>query len=282
MRPGATAPDPWREDRIDGAGSTGEAVADAARTYSFAGGPRLVVVADSDALKEPDALAAILGPPRSIADLPSVCVLLAKGLDERKRLSKALLAGAAVVECEPVAEVDREAWISHLAAAKGVALGADVVDRLRVLEPWTLDGVAREIEKFVICSETGHSREAREALAAGTSGPAAELYLRAIFERDRAAAIRAVAGFADRPEESFPLLGLLAWNVRQLALFSATGRTDRVPPFAADRLRSWRPLWKMAETLRFQRALGELDFGLKQTRLVPLGLWTALACRFCR
>jgi hypothetical protein len=87
-------------------------------------------------------------------------------------------------------------------------------------------------------------------------------------------------------DESLPLLGLLAWNTRYLALALAdSGRAlkgQKMNPYLAERLQRWTKLWKISEVLELQSELAALDLSLKQTPLLPLGVWSELVARFCK
>jgi hypothetical protein len=103
--------------------------------------------------------------------------------------------------------------------------------------------------------------------------------------RKLALALPRVRAFADRPDEALPLLGLLSWNVRQLALLCADRekgtRSAKLNPYLAEKLNRWSRAWKSAEIEALQSELCALDFGFKQTPLLPLGLWSELVMRFC-
>src|SRR5262249_2791374 len=106
------------------------------------------------------------------------------------------------------------------------------------------------------------------------------------FSRDLKRTLRTVENFADQLDEALPLLGLFAWNVRHLALVladqKAGTRVVKLNPYAADKIRAWARAWKLEEAMELQKRLEEMDFGLKQTPLLPVGLWSDLVIRFCR
>ncbi|MCM2323962.1 MAG: hypothetical protein NDJ90_11940 [Oligoflexia bacterium] len=276
------------EETLDGTETTADAVLEAAQSPSLGGGLRFIVIRDAHALKELDALAELLLPRGTRDTLASVCVFLSKDLDGRKKFSKTLVERAAVVSCEDIPEGEREAWIQYLLKRRGLVVPIEetgpLVARLVALDPWSLDIVDQELEKYSLAQSTPGTSASDVLLGGAAVGEAGgtELFLEAFFARDLKAALRIAEGFADQPDESLPLLGLLSWNTRQLALVVSGARGVKLNPYVAERLQRWARRWKLPEVLDLQAELAELDFGFKQTALLPLGLWSRLVMRFCR
>lgn len=268
------------EEVLDGTEVPASAVVDSAQSLSLGGGIRFVVVREAHALKESEQLSVLLGPSLPKNQIQSVCVFLSKDLDGRKKFSKLLIEKAAVVPCEEVPEEDREAWIGYLAKRRGLELPAELVVQLRSLDPWTLDIVDQELAKFSISQDP--------AVVLGSLGEqtGSDEFLEAFLGRRLTESLKAVESFAESPEISLPLLGLLSWNVRYLALVIADRekgtRTVKLSPFLAERFSRWGRKWSQAEVVKLQNRLAELDFGIKQTARLPLGLWSSLVMEFCR
>lgn len=267
------------EETLDGAEVDGGVVLDAARSLALGGGIRFIVVREAHALKGAEALEPLMSG-RSRADqLSSVCVFLSRDLDGRRKFSRLLLEKAAVVPCEEVSERDREAWIGYLAKRRGVALDAGLASKLIALDPWSLDIIDLELEKLEL---SGGDADAVQGSGAGPGG--ADEFLDAFFTRDLKTSLRCIRAFAEKPDESLPLLGLFGWNVRQLALVVAARRRKMPPPklnpYVADRIQAWARKWTLAEVVELQEWLEELDFSLKQRPLLPLGLWSSVALWF--
>jgi DNA polymerase-3 subunit delta len=275
---GAALASGFAEEVLEGTEVTGAQVVDSAQSLPLGGGLRLVIVRDAHAIRDPEPLTGLLAAgPLAREELPSVCVFVSKDLDGRKKLSKQLLEKAAVVPCEEVPEPERDAWIAYLAKRRGVTLAPECVAQLRSVDPWSLDIMDQEIDKFSLTEDP-------ETLLGGVSPElGGEAFLEAFFARNLRKATLALGGFSDHPDESLPLLGLLAWNARYLALSLGGGeRTTKLNPYLAERLRRWSKHWTLADALALQEALMELDFGIKQTAKLPLGLWTTLVLRFGR
>jgi DNA polymerase III delta subunit len=265
------------EETFDATEIDSGTILDAALSPSLGGGVRLIVVRDAHALKNPETLDSLFGPSASREEIPSVCVFVSKDLDGRKKFSKTLLEKAAVVPCEEVAEGDREEWILYLARSRKLEPSPELVAQLTTLDPWNLDIIDQEFEKLSLAGD-------EEALLCGGGplggGPA---FVEAFLSRDIRSAMERVGKLADS-DESFALLGLLGWNVRQLALVVGSGGREQIklPPAFADRFRRWRKMWELREVLELQARLADLDFKAKQTPLSPLGLWSSLVSAFCR
>jgi DNA polymerase III delta subunit len=271
----------WGEEVFEGNETDVAVILDSALSPSFSGGVRLIVVQEAHALKNPENLSSLFGPPQKLSELASVCVCIAKDLDARKKFSKVLIEKAAVVPCEGVAEDQREVWVRYLAKRRGLDLTPTSVMQLNVLDPWSLDRVDQELEKYsvagslaeVILDDTGTSFEADQ-------------FLESFFSRNLAAALPQVSRFAHQVDEALPLLGLLGWNVRQLAVViddrNHGTRYSKLNPYLVDRFRRWSSKWSLGEVIQLQNELLNLDFSLKQTPLLPLGLWSHLVTQYCR
>lgn len=274
------------EEVFDGSSASISSILDSAQSLSLGGTQRFIVVRDAHALKEQELIAGLCGTRARKEELTSVCVFLSKDLDGRKKSSKMLIEKAAVVACDEVLESERDAWIGYLAKRRGMTLQAEHIPRLVALDPWSLDIVDQELEKFSLSQSSDSFLE--EASGASTAHLSDD-FLAAFFSRNLKASLRVIESFAEHPEESLPLLGLFAWNVRHLALTiafkeGAGGNKEalRLSPHIADKLRHWSRHWSMAEVLELQSYLEDLDFSLKQTPLLPLGLWDSVALRFAR
>jgi len=137
--------------------------------------------------------------------------------------------------------------------------------------------------------KTGGVAAGEVLLAGGVSFGAlggADAFLECFFARKLGVTIARVEAFADQPDESLPLLGLFAWNVRQLALIVCDQkrgtRHAKINPYLAERFVRWAKHWPLEDIERLQERLMEVDFGFKQTPLLPLGLWSGLIQEFCR
>jgi DNA polymerase III delta subunit len=274
----------WGEEHFTATSTLdAESIVDAACSLTLGGGTKLVVVQDAHLLKKPEPLAQLFGPSKKKEDLPSVCIFLSKDLDGRKKFSKLLVEKAAVIHCEEVAEDQRESWIQYLAKRRKVEieLTPHLVMKLSTLDPWSLDIIDQELEKYSVAGL------AEEVFLEGSGRVGGmEVFIDQFFQRHLQASISHVSYFADAPDEALPLLGLLGWNVRQLAVLLSDRengtRYAKLAPYVEERLRKWSGKWTLSEILRLQQELANLDYKMKQTPLLPLGLWSSLVTEFCR
>ncbi|MGK5086940.1 hypothetical protein WDW86_05235 [Bdellovibrionota bacterium FG-2] len=265
------------EHTFDGAQALEASILEAAQSMSLGGGAQFIVVKSAHLLKKPDELAELMGPQIKVHEAPWVCVFVSDELDGRRKFTKTLVDKAAVVACEEVLEAEREAWVNYLSKRKDADLGAALRASLCVMEPWSLDVVEREIEKFQL-------NPSDYAVAGETKGAKSDEFIEVFFQRDKKRALHLGEGLFGSPEDALPLLGLLSWNVRHFALWLSTGgpqdaglrRELKMNPYTAERFRKWAPRWKLHEILALNEELSRLDFSQKQTPLQPLGLWSSL------
>jgi DNA polymerase III delta subunit len=275
----------FREAVLDGSECETSEVLDAAQSLALGGGGKLVVVKQAHQLKQPEPLLDLCGTEFvKVSDGASVVVFLSKELDQRKKFTKGLLERAACVPCEEIVEGDREAWVGYLAKRKSIQLSPHEVASLRAMDPWSLDGVDRELEKM----ESATTPADREAvLLGGAEGAGAtEIFVDAFFRRDLKRALPEVRHFADSPEAALPLLGLLSWNTKMLIGLlkdrETGGRETKLGSFLQDRFNQYQRDWTLHEAIALQAALARLDFSAKQTPRDPLGTWTSLVLDYCR
>ncbi len=277
----------FNESVLDGQECDVGEILDAAGSLALGGGGKFVLVKQAHALNQPDSLLSLctsefVNP----AEGAAVVVFLSKDLDQRKKFSKGLVEKAACVPCEEILEDDREAWTQYLAKRKGIALTETEVALLRAMDPWSLDGVDRELEKM----ESAPSAADREGVLLGGVGAegrgASESFVEAFLTRDLSRALPEVRHFADSPESALPLLGLLGWNTKMLVGIlrdrEVGTRETKVGSFLQDRFSRYTRAWTLADAISLQSALARLDFSTKQTPRDPLGNWTELVMRFCR
>lgn len=260
-------------------------VLDAAQSLSLSGGAKFVVVKQAHLLKNPEPLMELCTSefmsPESGA---SVTVFLSKDLDQRKKFSKSLMDKAACVTCEETPEHERESWIQYLAKDKTIALTANEAALLYAMDPWSLDGIERELEKMTL-AVTPEDREA--VLLGGLEGKGAtESFVEGFLLRDRKRALPEVRHFAGFPENALPLMGLLAWNVKMLIGVlkdrEAGTRETKIGSYLQDRFSRYQREWSLVEAIALSHSLAEIDFSTKQTPRDPLGFWTDLVVKYCR
>lgn len=267
---------PFCETQLEGSEVTAAQVLDSAQSMSMMGGLRFTLVKQAHLIKDLDQL-------EPLFNSTNVTVLLAKDLDQRKKFSKKLVEKAAVIPCEAIAEGDRESWVHYLAKRHELVLNEQEVIFLRALDPWSLDLIERELEKLKQCVSTD---DRLLTLAGSLSQGSSENFIEAFFTKQRNFAFSFVQSFADVPEEALPLLGLISWNTRMLALVlkdrEAGTRDVKLGSFLIDKFNRYSRHWKLNEVIELQHHLAEIDFSIKQTPRPALALWSQLVLRFCK
>lgn len=272
-----------REELFEGSEVDGFTVADSLMSPSLFGGVKLAVIRNAHLLKNPEALLELMGPVQNLKKegIPAVCVCLSKDLDARRKFSKQLVEKAAVIACDEVNEAQKSAWIQYLAKRRKLELPAPVILKLSSLDPWSLEIIDQELEKYSLSDFSSDV-----ILEDATQSPGGEVFLERFFQRDLKNALPLVSHFADSPESALPLLGLFGWNVRQFSVWISdreTGaRNSKPSPYTLEQFRRWSPKWNLTDLLELQEELAWIDYNFKQTPLLPLGLWTTLVTRFCR
>lgn len=254
------------------------AILDEAQSLSLGGGVRFLIVRDADLLKNAEDLRALSGESKPLADLNSVVICISSSLDQRKKFTKELITHAAVIECESVREDERETWISYLSKQMGVNLSNESIAQLSALEPWSLELIENEIKKYALNPDT-----AVLGLGDGSAG-AESIYLEALFERNAKKGLGLTKSVSSDPAVHLPLLGLLSWNARHLALVIAESQSGsrklKINPYVAQKLNRWKSKWPLEDAIRLQHALHDIDFATKQTPKLALGLWSELLSEF--
>jgi len=264
-------------ERVDASESSGAEVVDHARSLFLGAARKLVWVSQAHALSDLERILEWKGQADATGESADVTLLcVSKDLDARKKTSKALIEHALVIECAEVPEAERRDQIVQVAAwlrKKGPAglpevLPEEVIDACLALDPWTLGGVASELEKEFLLQEV-LNRPERAAFA--PPADRARQFLDHFLARDYAQAWPGARWVANRPEEALPLLGLLSWSVKQLLL----------PEGPGFRLARYQRAWSRSELLALQKALAEIDFASKQSQASPLGQWSRLVVDYC-
>jgi DNA polymerase-3 subunit delta len=178
---------------------------------------RLVEVRDADAFVDDDveALAAYFERP-----CPETVLCLVMGdVDERGRLAKLLVKSPAVLVCrfDHPKEWEMPRFVERRAKRMKVSLQPGAADALAMTVGNDLTLLERALEKLSIAVEGDVSVDDVGHHVADTHMEDAFAWVRAVARADREAALRATAALQAAREEPLRLLGLLAWQLRQIA-----------------------------------------------------------------
>ena len=281
---GDDKPNDFNFEKWDGSEVTMDSILDSTQSFSMMGGTKLVLVRNADEIKNMDLLADYLKnlddmDPKDFDAYPSILVLVSKGFDGRKKSSKLIQEHAAVIPCEEVAEQDREPWIDYLAKRRALVLSQEERLTLRGQDPWSLEIVDSELSKLELVGDDQLLRS--ESLLSGVSSYARDEFIDAIFCRDRKRAMGLMHLFSEEVEVQLPFLGLLSWNLRHLKLLileqeTRARSTEKRNPFLMKNLERWRRHWTLKSIQELEHSLFEIDFSLKNTRLMGKGLWMSV------
>ena len=211
-------------DRLHGGTATLGQVIEAARTLPMMAPRRVVIVLHAEHCLTPkretqataadqEAFEAYLATPQSHVTL----VLVAGGLDKRRKIVKRLLEAAVVVMCGVVETVaDAERWITRRMAAEGVAIEPAAARLLAAAAGPDLARLRGDVERLLLFAAGQASVGPEEARA--IAGPAAAYddwaVARAIERGHAADALRELALMMESGAAPYMVLGQLAWVAR--------------------------------------------------------------------
>lgn len=227
-------------------------VIDLASTFPMGGGRRLLVIREADRLRGDG-----VEPLKSYLERPNLksCVVFSDPhFDRRRALHKALVAGAARVDCGPLDDARAAVWVRDRLRARGFGLSNDLADA--IVAGGAGAGLARldaELQKLM--SALGAPRPIGAAdLALLADVPRVDDAFRLavqILRGDRGAAILAARALLRSGEDPVHLLGGLAWYFRT-ALKARSAASRRLPPRETTALYGLDP-WRVE---KFQQEVG--------------------------
>jgi len=250
---------------------------------SLFGGTSLLVIRRAEALSTASEEAVLAVVPR--LDERARLVLVAKGLDQRRRLHATWAkAGAAVAFPRPEPRAV-PGWVLTLARERGHAIGPATVERLLERTGMDLARVDDELEKLSVSvgPNAPIERPQVEALVAATRAHAIEELADRLARRDLRGAIRSLRGLLASGEPPLRIVAFLASNLRRALhvceLLAAgvpeaqvAGRLG-MPPWLVSRQASRGSPDALEAALA---ALAELDVALKSSRPEAAAFETAV------
>ncbi len=277
-------PNDFNFEKHDGSDAEISTILDAAQGFSLMGGTKLILVRNAEELKQQEMLVEYFESIESHApvdgsELSNVIVFISKNFDARKKATKKIQELVATISCDEVSEQDREPWIGYLAKRRGLALKNDELTILRGLDPWNLEIVDQELSKLELVADEEELR--KQVLLSGVDAFARDDFIDALFCRDQKRAMKWMYLFCEEIEVQLPILGLVSWNLRHLKLILLEEKTksrsgEKRNPYLQKNLDRWKRNWTFDTIQEFEHGLFEIDFSLKNTRLMGKGLWTSL------
>jgi DNA polymerase-3 subunit delta len=212
--------------------------------------------------------------------IDSTCVVLvAEKLDGRRKLSAVAKKQGFVVTCEPLDTRALIDWIAERVRVKGHAMDREVAELLAAIAGPELAYVNDAIERLSLFAGAGNPIDEAavgECVARVRTADTWAL-VDAVGKRDLASALRILADVYDPRDRGLPLLGAVAWSIRQLAKFHAASASGASQDEAARKAGVFQPfrareIAQKARTIRAKEVerwlllLAETDVALKSSR----------------
>lgn len=287
----------FNEDRFT-AGEVGiETILAAARTVPMMANRRFVLVRGaerwdaSDATSPSDAVAQYATHP---AD--STClVIVASKVDGRRKLAQVARRQGFFVPCDPLDPRALPGWIASRFEAKGHSIDRGVAELLAELTGPDLSSVDDAIERLSLYAGANRPIDEDTVGVCVARVRTADTWalVDAVRARDLARGMRTLADAYDPRERGLPLLGALAWSMRQLARAQAAATAGCSPDEAARRAGVSQPgrVREIVATMRtvttkeverWMLVLADTDLALKSSRRPPDAILEEMLTRLCR
>jgi DNA polymerase III subunit delta len=226
----------------------------------------------------------------------STCLVLsAQKIDGRRKLAAVARKNDFAVACEPLAPREMPAWIRARFAAKGQAIEAEVAELLAEIAGTSLAYVSDAVERLSLYAGEGNpvTEDAVSECIARVRTADTWALVDAVGARDLARALGLLADTYDPRDRGLPLLGAVAWSIRQIARYGAAVDAGASSDEAARRAGVFQPyrareLAKKARTLRGKEierwllVLAETDVALKSSRRPPQAILEEMIVSLCR
>jgi DNA polymerase-3 subunit delta len=277
------------EDLFDAGEVDAETVISAARTLPMMAKRRLVVVRSVERWEpkgeaKEDAKPAAKGRGAALDRLaeygagpsPTTTLLLVAGkLDARRRLVVLAKKEGFIVECETPPRNALPSWLARRAKERGKTLAPGVGELLSEIagpELARLDDAIERLSLFVGAEPEIGEDAVADAIVGVRPSSVWEL-VGAVGRHDLGAALAALARIYEPKDRGLPLLGTLAWSMRQLIRFQAAtarglsppdaAKVAGAPPFKAGDLAAQVKQLRPGELSRWVLVLSEVDLSLK-------------------
>jgi DNA polymerase-3 subunit delta len=224
----------------------------------------------------------------------TVLLLMATKLHGQRRLVTSAKKGGFLVACTELPRRDLPTWIERAAKARGHRIAPEVSDLLAEIAGPELGYVADAVERLSLYVGDGApitEDAVAEAVTKVRPGSVWEL-VGAVGQRRLDRALAALNEVFDARDGGLPLLGAVAWSVKQLVKFESARAAGAEPEEAAQR--AGVPPFKVREVQQTVRnipratmegwliALAEADLALKGSRRPPRAVLEAMIVSMCR
>ena len=292
----------FNEDKLTAGETTAAAVLSAVRTVPMMAPKRFVLLRSAERWEageaDPDAKASPLDEIAEYIKAPidSTClVVVAQKLDGRRKLAQVGKKLGLIVACEPLSDRELPGWIVEQAKRRGHAMSRDVAEHLGQIAGPELAYVDDCIERLslYVGKDAPIDDAAVSTCVARVRAQDAWAVAAAIGKRNTGAALAALADAYDPRDRGLPLLGALAWSIRQLARYKsavedgdshdeAARRAGAFGPQRAHELRERAREMKPGELERWLTVLAEADLALKGSKRSPEAVLEGMVVQLCR
>jgi DNA polymerase-3 subunit delta len=222
-------------------------------------------------------------------------VIVATKVDGRRKLAALARKEGFLVACDPPDSRGLIEWIAQRCAAKGNPIDRDVAELIAALAGPQLSPVDDALERLSLYAGPGAAIDEAAVGACVARIRTADTWalVDAVGARDLGRALRTLADAYDPRERGLPLLGALAWSIRQLARFQAAlaagQRADEAArsagvfqPYRARELALKARTVRPKEVERWLLVLAETDLALKSSRRSADAILEEMLTRLCR
>ncbi len=287
----------FNEDKFTAGEANVEAVIAAARTAPMMAPRRFVLLRAAEGWEGPDGGAAFDRLSEyTAAPVDSTCLaIVASKIDARRKLVLTARREGWLVACDPVETRALPGWISEQCRARGNAIEREVAELLAALTGPELSSVRDAIERLSLYVGEGAAidESAIGACVARVRTTDTWALVDAVSARDLGRAMRTLSDAYDPRERGLPLLGALAWSVRQLVRYQASLASGMAHDEAARHAGVFQPsrarelaakarAIRSKEVERWILVLAETDLALKSSRRPADAILEEALTRLCR
>jgi DNA polymerase-3 subunit delta len=287
----------FNEDKFTAGDSSIDQVVAAARTVPMMAPKRFVVVRAAERWEAPEADSTPferLGE-YAAAPIDSTClVIVANKLDGRRKFLLYARKQDFLVVCDPLDARALPGWIVARSAAKGHLIERDVAELVAAVAGPQLSPVDDALERLSLYVGPGASIDTDAVRACVARVRTADTWalVDAVGARDLGRALRTLDDAYEPRDRGLPLLGALAWSVRQLARYQAALQAGAPHDEAARRAGAFHPqrarelagkarAISVKEIERWLLVLSETDIALKSSRRTPDAILEDMLVRLC-
>lgn len=221
-------------------------------------------------------------------------VVVADRLDKRRRLAALARKEGFFIECEPLPARELPQFVVEQAKARGHTIDVDAAALVAELAGPELGPVVDAVERLSLHSGPGNpiTEDAVADCVARIRTADTWQLVDAVGRRDLGTSLRLLADVYDPRDRGLPVLGALAWSVRQLARVQAAmdagaspddaARRAGVMPFRVREIVSRAKQLRSAETQRWLMVLAETDVALKGSKRPSNAILEDMLTRLCR